>query len=249
MSASINKSKNIWVSASQINTYFQCPYKWYLDRQKVPGIYIDDTPRRLGIMMHEIITNYFKTVPKQVTEDVIRNTAYKCFEDGFYSDLGHVKEDAEKVIENFILFEINRLGTWEVYHPELVEEPITVKLDNNVYLKGYIDFYCNGTLIDWKTGKFGFLDLDKQVQGSIYNYLTEHKGYDVKEFYFIFLKNNNRYLPLPNISESWILNHINKMVDSVRHGLFPKKENDFCGWCEYQLRCELSQREICLWAI
>ena len=232
------------ISPSSLNLYFQCPYRWYLSKKRVEGIWVDDKYARFGRMIHHIIATYFRRLPPNINENIIENLAKKCFDECFDDSLSFMRKSAESIINNFISFEKYRLKEWKEYRPKFVEQ--TIILNNE--LKGILDFYGNNIIIDWKTGSYSYLTLDLKRQGAIYKYLLEKGGYQVDKVLFVFLR-ENKILEMPQVSKGWIESEINKMIRSIKHGIFPKKKSYACNWCEYKLRCQFEEEKMCLWVI
>jgi len=232
------------ISPSSLNLYFQCPYRWYLSKQKIDGIWVDDRHARFGSMIHNIIANYFKKLPSRVNESTIENLANKCLEDYFDDSLSYMRKTANTIISNFISFEKYRLKKWKTYRPKFIEQRIRL----GDYLVGVIDFYGNDTIIDWKTGSYSFLTLDLKRQGGIYKYLVEKSGHKVNNVIFVFLR-ENKIVELPEVTKGWVESEVNKMIRSIEAGIFTKKKSHACSWCEYKLRCQFEEERVCLWSI
>ena len=232
------------ISPSSLNLFFQCPYRWYLTKQGIEGIWVDDKYARFGSMIHNIIATYFNRLPDKVTEKTIEELALKCLDEGFDDSIGFRRKTAEKIINNFIEFEKYRLNNWSVYKPTFIEQ----RLRLSDQLVGIVDFYGNNTIIDWKTGQYVFMTTELKRQGAVYKYLLQKAGYKVDKVLFVFLR-ENKVLELPYVTDGWIENEVRRMLNMIQGGIFPKRRTNMCNWCEYKLRCQIEDKKVCLWMI
>jgi len=224
-----------------LNRFENCPLHWWYKKLKRVGIETDDTPRRLGLNIHQMIDEYFKTIPEVPTIDEIEQIAKLVFDKKFDKSLSSVREKAEKCWRNFIKFEKERLKSWPVYKPTKTEA--VVQTGDYYCIVDFVSEEC-GVAIDWKTGAKTRLWDSELRQGKINLMALEGNGSTVDKFFFVCLE-NGKTLEMPEVNRAWIENSTQRMRRMISKGLFPKIVGKLCGWCEYQLDCEFSG--ICLW--
>lgn len=233
------------VSPSDMNSFLPdngCPLRWKWRKERRAGIAVDKLGMHLGSNIHKMIKIYFQRIGDKPTEAEVKNVAESVYQDVFNRrDLGSVKKKAERCWENFVSFELNRLKSWDVYKPSLVEE----KLYNEKHV-GIIDFHSDpqSTTIDWKSGNLNQLGDTELRQGKVYENLLVSNEHQTETILFVALY-TGRELEMPMVTAGWIDGERDKMLGMVRQHQFPKSVGPLCGWCPYVLDCEFSG--LCLW--
>ena len=233
------------VSPSDMNSFLPnsgCPLKWSYRKENRPGIMMDKLAMFLGSNIHNMIKKYFECVSDKPSEAEVKSIAKSVYEEDFNKRmLGSVKKKAEICWRNFVTFELDRLKTWKIYKPTLVEE----KLSGEGFI-GIVDFHSDHLMItiDWKTGNLNQLWNNELRQGKVYKTLLRSNRHRVKTVLFVALY-TGRVLEMPMVTADWIDGERSKMVKMVEEGRFPKHVGPLCGWCPYVLDCEFS--EVCLW--
>jgi CRISPR/Cas system-associated exonuclease Cas4 (RecB family) len=234
------------LSASELNLFHQCPAKWKFIEDEAPSITIDETAMLFGREIHSIIASYYVSLSDNDDLDHARKLIEKAFNDGNDFVLKNKGATLKKVRENFIAFEMKRLKTWKKKKPDMIENRITVKSSSDrPRLVGVIDLYdkISGIIIDWKTsGSDDFRD-EQLVQGKMYEMLLKENGYVVNKVYFVNLVEGSEK-QLPKVTDGWLEEKIRAMCEKVRIGEFPKKPSPLCGWCMYQLTCDIGEYNI-----
>jgi hypothetical protein len=227
-------------TASSINSFFKCPYKWKLTyMQKKKGIHVVNDKRDLGENIHYIIAKYYKE-SGHPAEKYIEAIAKDCFNRYFDTKLKKYQSDAEEMMNNFIKFEKERIKT--AGKPIFVEE----MLEDEIF-RGKIDMFDGVNIIDWKTGGLMDIDNDLMRQGKVYDRLLDSNNYKGNfNILFVTLK-NGRVLRLPMITMTWLFTQTNQMNSVVSSGMFPKIRSPLCDWCEVQLECEFDNDKTTLW--
>jgi len=230
------------VSPSEMNDFFHCSYSWLLRHRGVVGIPVEEKDMLFGKCVHNIIMLYFQRVPEKPSVKEIEPTFRQVFEEGWVEyGLKDLKQRAERVIKNFVFFEIRRLNTWKQYKPTLCEE----KLHDNHFVT-IPDFYSapDKTVINWKTGSLDQITDSLLRQGKIEEIVLRNNGYEVKKYLFVGLV-HGRVLELPRVTDGWIYAQKAKMDDIIRNKRFTKNERQYCGNCCYIYECQFDN--ICLW--
>jgi hypothetical protein len=225
-------------TASSINSFFKCPYKWKLTYlQKTKGIYIVNEKRDLGENIHFIIAKYYEESGNP-SEKYIEPIAIDCFNRYFDSKLKKYQALAEEMMRNFIKFEKERVKTCGA--PVFVEK----MLEDNCF-RGKIDMFDGVNIIDWKTGSVMNIDDDLMRQGKVYDKLLNSNGYNSKfNILFVTLK-NGRVLQLPMVTVTWLLSQVEQMNAVICSGNYPKCRSPLCDWCEVVLECQFD--DVNLW--
>ena len=224
---------NFRLSASSINTYFQCPKKFEFTYFIKPACVLErEVPQALwGTKIHAIIASYYEELKAHpVTETPeIEAKIIDIFESNIDPTLGtDYAKLAAKCRDNFIKYELNR--------PKSETLGIEIK-KRNTQLTRKIDLLIhNAKVVDWKTGKpQPFFDEGLLVQGSIYLILT-----GAKKAEFVFLK-NGKVLTLNAPDVKLIQNKVARIRESE---VFKIKESGLCRFCEFYLWCQFRDRSL-----
>jgi len=234
----INKLR---LSPSDINSFFFCPRRWYLSIiLGIPPMPIPKPELDFGIMVHNIIANYYEIIPEKPTADQIRKTVAKVFKDGYVKIPGTSDRKIKIVAQNFYRFEVDRLQGWKQFRPTFVEK----RLEAHPFV-GKIDAFWaeEGIVIDWKTGSYSVMHNDLMRQGTIYKLLLEAHGYKVNKVLFVFLY-KNKTLEMPATTVGWIEKEIRNMVEMITKGKFPRRNDKLCTRCEFQLACRFDDKHL-----
>ncbi len=237
------------ISPSFINSFEQCSLKWnYTQHEEYPKLPIYIEAADEGIEIHEAIKTYFDNVIDRPTKDQVRKLATMSFE----SVVGTLKAKTKRCLENFISFELKRLVTWKTYKPEMVETRITLDqtelfnyfaIQSPVEATNIIDFYCDGVLIDWKTGNISYIDEDIMFQLMFGRLFLEAKNHKVRKMLVVAI-NSGLELECPVSSRTWFIDRIEKILKKISDGNFIPTKSPLCNYCEYQLRCEYENTSI-----
>ena len=232
------------ISPSDLNLFYQCPLKWKYQHEGVQGIPVDETARLFGIAIHNIIALYFNkisaNIPDKPTEGEISYYLKLAIKEGYDPVLSMRDAKAKRILKNFLNFEKQRLKSWKIYKPEIVEQKLEVGP-----ITGIIDFYGDGIIIDWKTG--AEMDENNKYilrQGTIYKILLEKHKKPVRKILFVFL-DSGKTIELPPTTEGWVVNEIKQMLDMIKLNRFPAKPSPLCAYCPFILRCQF--RNSCIW--
>lgn len=230
-------------SPSSINGFFSCPKQWELHRKGIGGIPTNRDFLDLGTCIHESIANYFRIVGSTPTKTQIKRLFTTVFEQEWEKyNLNHLRKRAERIRDNFIIFEQQRVETWKVYLPTLIEK----KLSDDTYVC-IVDFYSEPerTFIDWKSGNKKDLTNDDLRQGKINEILLKAHNYPVDRILFVALY-PNRTFEVPKVGDGFVENERRKMEESIRTGYFPKSYRWCDGWCDVVLDCQLEEENLWL---
>lgn len=237
------------ISASQIFTYRDCPYKLKLNKvDRLEPIHFNPEIFDVGSAVHDTIEEFYK---HYYTFNMSHNDIlYYTYEEIFkpiwsehnYKDPQEMKDDLAKCytcLNNFATFESNRRD------PTQPSVEIEVPTDK---LYGFIDFYNPIThrAYDWKTSKNPRLSKTHYIQSIIYKHLIKAK-YDINldKFYFLFL--------YPNVTQKVtfdkpkVIKIEKQTFDTVDEILNAYETNDFekkprtprmCKWCQFKYYCK-----------
>lgn len=224
---------NFRLSASSINTFFQCPKKFEYNYLLKPTPVIErEVPQALwGTKIHEIIASYYEELKAHLATEKLEKEAkiIDIFESNIDPTLGtDYAKLAAKCRDNFIKYELNR--------PESKNLGVEV-YKRNTQLTGRIDLLIdNKKVVDWKTGKpQPFFDEGLLVQGSIYLILT-----GAKKAEFVFLK-NGKVLTLNAPNTKLVENKVLRIREAE---VFKPKESGLCRFCEFYLWCQFGDKSL-----
>lgn len=238
-------------SYSNISTFAQCPYKWYLNyilKLKTIPETNPDNALWLGLGLHKGIEcgvqagiNEYKSHFQIITDDHL-------------NWITQLEYQIPRVID--IL-------------PENGEHELEIKTDDFV---GYIDYVCGDTLFDFKLSN----NIDNYIESpqlSIYKYYLELLRPDIKinHLKYIFvpkiqIRQKNRSKPPESLQQfrarlqehleaseikcvevSYDENSISQFKQCCQQlktvEEFPKNKTRLCSWCTYQKYCESNGKE------
>jgi CRISPR/Cas system-associated exonuclease Cas4 (RecB family) len=232
------------ISASQLQRFDDCPYKYYLHYvKKLDAILWDATIFDVGSYVHDTVDSYYKTCfgENKTYNEVLYDSYHilKGMWDRFLPP-EHFKR-AYDCLENFAKFEINRLKA------DMIKPLTEIKVPAKGYY-GIIDFYNPATqkAIDWKTGKNAYLSRSYKIQSVVYKILLDNKfKIDLEKFHFMFLQSGiPRKVELKSKKMDEIFDFVNegreKILEAKKEESFDKKPrtDKMCDWCEYSYYCK-----------
>jgi len=237
---------------TQMNLAEKCSLSWFYYRKKVPRVVSDDRYTLAGSIVHESIKDYYKVITDNPHSGVISGTFKEILErrwDPYKEKLKDLYNRKEKCKESFIKFEVGRLGRWQKFRPTLIEDKREAKLDG-------IDFFTildtfwkeDGILVDWKTGNKVMIDTSDYIQGSIEKLILEDNGFTVRKVLFIMLS-SGKVIEMPHKPREFILDRARAMIEIWKEQRYERNKEGGCMFCNYQLRCQLEEKGICMWEI
>jgi len=215
-------------SPSSILTFLQCPFRYYLSKNY--KVKLENEEVIIGKIVHKIIEEYYKNLNVKNEFEIemkIKNIMIKNIKS--HTDLEY---KVSNLIRNFIKFEKERFKKNE--YPELIEK----------YLEygdicGVIDYYSNGIIIDWKTGKYT-MNENNIIQGNIYRFLLESNGYKVDKIIFIYLDKYKK-IEIKKYPNEYILKKIRFIKEMEKSNNYPKKKSYLCNKCEFKFYCDFNE--------
>jgi len=235
------------ISASQLQIFDDCPYKYYLNYiRKLDAIMWDITVFDVGTKVHDTVDMYYrKCYGEKKTYDEILFETYQILRSmwDIYLPASHLKK-AYECLENFAKFEENRLKY------DMIKPLTELKVPAKGYY-GIIDFYNPATqkAIDWKTGKHPSITRGYRIQAQVYKILVDTKfKTDIEKFYFSFLHSGiMRKVDLKDKKmepiEDFVREGKEKILKARKTGQFEKKPrtDKMCNWCDYKYYCKRLQ--------
>lgn len=249
----MNLPKN-YISYNQIRQYQTCPKKYYFSYIKEIQIPINEKIF-LGTVFHSVVEYYLqKQIEGQVPEnEEVLNTFSERFNAGQKKNdiiwKTPVNKNKERGI-SFIKYFLNDIAP--SIEPLMVEKELEVDVPEiGIKLRGIIDLVEKDfSITDFKTttSKWSKERINSSfLQMVIYKYLFEQSfgniGSELK-FIIVYSKNslNIKHQQLSMKSEDANLNKmfdiIDYVVQNVSNGVFYKKENYFCNFCDFKDLCK-----------
>lgn len=248
----------IRVSASQIDTFEKCGYKWKL--RYIDKIYGDPTPaQQMGTFVHEVLENLYELPSDKRSEEAAKRFAREIWdqfsetEDFKFFNLSE-EEKLEFRRNSWKL--IRRL--WDIENPEKievdsVEMELKFPLFDDVSFIGFadrVDATDSGhSVVDYKSGKrpANRFSGEKKRQIRLYAIgVEEVTGKEVTRGKLLFLGGDQPGIISEKItdeikSETWdelkrFANEIAVAYDTGGEMLKPTT-HVLCGWCEYIHLC------------
>lgn len=233
------------LSFSQISTYLECPYRYYLSYiVKLPGVakpYFS-----FGHSVHAALEKFHK--PRLLPETYTLSDLLEWFESSWVSDgfkdpqsEAKAKDEGKSLLVGY--FERNK------DKPQFsveVEKKFTLEI-NSVVVSGVIDRVDrlpsgNLHLVDYKTGNFIPQELEQKdkLQLSIYTLAATKlfKG-EVEKATYMFLRSGTELTFAPDSEQlATTIYTIEKVSKDIGSGFFPKCKNKFCPWCDFYSFCD-----------
>jgi CRISPR/Cas system-associated exonuclease Cas4 (RecB family) len=222
------------VNASSLNSYMDCSQKFYYENieKRSDGIPVDDTPMLLGKAFHQAIEDYYRYIPAKPDVRDIDFQVRKTFEQYLGTDFPHLHQKIERIVENFINFEVKRLHAFKQFKPTFTEKYLEIQFDG-IIINGSIDAYweSDAICVDWKTGRTHEDNFNRQ--GTIYRSLLTKNNYPCKKVLFVLLDDNTTY-EVPFTTEAWL----KQEIEYMRRGVIFPNRGPHCAWCPYVISCE-----------
>ncbi len=257
--------KNINLTPSKLQTYSDCPYRFFLSFIINPDTFetVDDEkipPDKEGTIIHEILEFIYK---KRIEDEaVIKKFIPLLFKEKFSPLLRNLKPSARifeerrlsvlsETLTEFVINDLNRIKN--KYIPQIIELKGTVDIDG-LKFKGKIDRADinieNNTysIYDYKTGKKRLNSLKKAllkgdyIQLILYRKFLERLGKKIDKLGLFFIKES---FPEISINIDKKINQktdkiIKILINMIKKGYFiPYKESESCYYCEFAELCRI----------
>jgi len=217
-------------SPTALNTYIDCPYKYYL-AYVVEAKPIPKKEYEYGKTVHKLIATYYNIIPDRLTTGEIPLFLAQAIHKS-----GETIDDVEVALRGFRKFEENRL-TWNIN-----SRPVHVeKYFERGMFKGIVDVIfkkLNGSLvgIDWKSSwELNIKNVHYIIQGFIYIYIAQ---LDEMIFVPIF---SGKEIKVTRQELIEFKNIVKDLIEGIRQKKFNKSEGEQCRTCEYSLACKLGE--------
>ena len=230
------------ISQSQIGTYRDCPYAYYLKYVKgyKPMMYTTDH-LDVGSFIHDAIDIYYKNlyVDNGVTPNDIFKSVYTILRNSWDITLpAELLKKAYVCLQNFALWDFENIQTKGT--PPITEE--NYKFDN---FRAKVDYFRSEPLIlgDFKSGINPIVNYMYKIQAAIYLYvLINCLDIDIDEFWVWFLYPNvPKKLKWSNLQEILTVakEHRDNIIESFKTNEFPKvpRTQKTCNYCDYRYYC------------
>ena len=257
------------LSSTKLETYFECPMKFYFRyylklRPQIKSRLLD-----IGTILHNTLEEFYGINISQIKDaidgkceldisslDGLLKNSFEKF--GLNTDIKENEFDYEKYLnklKDFVRTDIyNMKNEREKFYPFKLEEDFIISLDESTKFTGRIDRVDKTDsgkirLIDYKLSKNSFrkakdLDKNKGFQFAIYSSYG-----DVVSCKYKSIKDNEEYEFLQNISKAQLdeimIQKVNEFRENIRNKrLFIKASDDnSCKYCDYNKICKLKNTE------
>ena len=227
---------DLMISPTKLSSFNQCPYKFkilYIDNRRPIAKPEYDFGRRI----HGIIAEYYRLLPEDATPNEVPNFIGQAIK----RTIGYLDENIVKYLSAFEKFEKQRLS-WHINPKPVAFEKEFVK----GRIHGIVDaIFKRGDetiVVDWKTGMARDPTVDEhlKIQGHMYMYLT-----GAKEIYFVFLHYNTWHKL--TYDENYIKDKLEKLIEAMNTGNYPRNEGLHCERCEVNLHCYFDKYGLKWW--
>jgi ATP-dependent helicase/DNAse subunit B len=255
-----------YLSPSSINTYYSCPFKYFLNyitKIKVkPNIHLIK-----GGIVHKVLEDFYRGYKPNMEENALKlfEKTWEKYEQKLKDlelpkeQLKVEKEDCRDMIKEHLFVVTRKIGNLikigkaenEKHGYYLLKPKFRELYVKSEELKccGFIDRINEGfdgliTLGDYKTSsKYGIgLPADYKRQLSIYSLLYETQEKKQPDFVsVVFLRYGEEYLleVTPSLLKYArdIIDYVYPRTRSISKGDYPKKEGNHCRWCQFRNIC------------
>ena len=257
------------LSSTKLETYFECPMKFYFRyylklRPQIKSRLLD-----IGTILHNALEEFYGVNISQIKDaidgkceldisslDGLLKNSFEKF--GLNTDIKENEFDYEKYLnklKDFVRTDIyNMKNEREKFYPFKLEEDFIISLDESTKFTGRIDRVDKTDsgkirLIDYKLSKNSFrkakdLDKNKGFQFAIYSSYG-----DVVSCKYKSIKDNDEYEFLQNISKDQLdeimIQKVNEFREKIRNKRLFEKASDenSCKYCDYNKICKLKNTE------
>ncbi len=253
-------------SPSSINTYKQCPRKYYFQYvEKLPTKPSPETTR--GNVAHHTLEQFFDTDVKGITKKDCRSflqnriielmlknwdAAKKEWDIHKMTPVqtAQLKEGTVVMLFNWLNHFINRVLAMDCEFPEAFAKLVPAReefLESSQYMvRGYIDAIemVDGKvhIIDYKTSKAARLSQEYKLQMAIYLllYQEKHGGLPDKASFF-FLRHHPLEVKveqdLVDAAKREIMTIHAKTENAEKRDEYAMQPGPLCGWCNFKIIC------------
>lgn len=232
------------LSFSQISTYLECPYRYYLSYIiKLPGL-----PKpyfSFGSSIHSALEKLHK--PRLIPEKSSLSQLVTWYEESWVSDgYADIETEAKAKEEGKALL----VSYFEKYGQSIVPAVDVEKrfklMMGEITINGVIDRIDRGEddklrIIDYKTGNYIPIELGpaEKLQLTIYTIavgsIYQNK---VEKATYLYLKSSVEMSFVPSDDDlASAINTIETVASQIKEGIFPRCKNKFCPWCDYYQSC------------
>lgn len=257
------------LSSTQLETYFECPMKFYFRYYLKLKPQIKSRQLDIGTILHNTLEEFYGINISQIRDaidgkceldvsslDELLKNSFEKF--GLNTCIKENEFDYEKYLnklKDFVIADIyNMKNEAEKFYPYKLEEDFIVSLDENTKFIGRIDRVDRTDsgkirLIDYKLSKNSFrkakdLDKNKGFQFAIYSSYG-----DVVSCKYKSIRDNEEYEYLQNVSKNQLyeimIQKVKEFRENIRNkNLFVKASDDnSCKYCDFNKICKLKNTE------
>ena len=257
------------LSSTKLETYFECPMKFYFRYYLKLRPQIKSRLLNIGTILHNTLEEFYGINISQIKDaidgkceldisslDGLLKNSFEKF--GLNTDIKENEFDYEKYLnklKDFVRTDIyNMKNEREKFYPFKLEEDFIISLDESTKFTGRIDRVDKTDLgkirlIDYKLSKNSFrkakdLDKNKGFQFAIYSSYG-----DVVSCKYKSIKDNDEYEFLQNISKDQLdeimIQKVNEFREKIRNKRLFEKASDenSCKYCDYNKICKLKNTE------
>ncbi len=229
------------VSASRVKLYRRCGQAYTFRYVDKVGGGASSAPAEVGKAVHAVIEAYALDHPGHVaTQQQLHDQLAALAARG---DVAHEYLDGARAVIDKI-DKLNLGITIDGYGPE---HHFTLRLDEEVFVHGYIDFIRYGDdagetieIVDWKSGRNRVEEPAYDEQVGLYLVWAREAFPDAKRITFVLAylarEEQDRIEWTPDL-DRWHRQSTIAAVRSMRRGYAPARVGDACTWCDYSDRC------------
>ncbi|MFR6141995.1 MAG: PD-(D/E)XK nuclease family protein [Finegoldia sp.] len=257
------------LSPTQLETYFECPMKFYFRYYLKLKPQVKSRQLDIGTILHNTLEEFYGINISQIKDaidgkceldlsslDSLLKNSFEKF--GLNTDIKENEFDYDKYLfklKDFIKEDIyNNRQEAEKFYPYKLEEDFIVSLDENTKFIGRIDRVDKTDsgkirLIDYKLSQNSFRKAKDLAKNKGFQFAIYSSYGNVVSCKYKSIKDNEEYEYLQSINKDELDEIMNEKVKEFRENIRNKrlfiKANDYnsCNYCDYNKICKLKNTE------
>ncbi len=244
-------------SASSINTFLQCPrkyfYRYILRLPSRPSIHLVR-----GSLVHEVLDRFFDLSPQEDDEQALTAEIRRLFSEAWQEHLPEIeglcdeeqqafyREESARMIDNWLAITLRHIRAlaekkgiafpeaFSRFRPKRETYYRSAKMPVHGYIDAIHTFDEKVRIIDYKTSKSSEFKDEYKLQLGIYTLLYQEKHGKAPDEVGLFFLKDDAFLIRPD--ETLVVNALEK-INMVRAGtesedmdLYPQHQSRLCRW-------------------
>jgi CRISPR/Cas system-associated exonuclease Cas4 (RecB family) len=231
------------ISQTALGVYRSCPFAYKCYREKKAPLMFNQEILDSGGLVHDALDSYYKShYLTEATPDDILYETYNILKIKWDTSLQPTElHKAYTCLRNHSIWEAQNLVNGIIVAPD------TEVALSNQFFYGIVDYIDSphDFIMDWKTGKAGYLTQENKIQAYVYRQLyQDHYKRQLKKFSFYYLYSND----IKTIDyDAYYMKDVatdveqlkQSMMNDIANGTYQKqpRTDNTCKYCTYRVYC------------